>query len=284
MRICSEESLTEWEEIMQPEVEEDFTVPPSLWEAIQEEEETDTEEYEDEEDYIEEYEVYEADDDDGSITVDDFLVSLILKMIEIGELAIQYVKRKAEYASKETSYLDIDTSDLTFVSPVPKVCICQFCKQVMSEPCHLTCCNASYCKKCAKQMVSHSQACNNCTSKSYRIKTDSIDKAVWEIIGNLYVVYHPQEDYKCMWNGKLKDLEKHIQENVEPSMTQFSNAQGTTTQDRFMMNMEELLLRNKLQESSSLLRRARKKANLFIFLLFYGKDKARKRKGIVWIS
>lgn len=99
---------------------------------------------------------------------------------------------------------------LEFVPPIPREYLCTLCEEPMKKPCHLTCCNGSYCGKCAKRLKDSSLACKRCCSLSYHVDIDSHDEATEQLILDLQV-YCPLRSPGCMWRGKLGDLDGHLQ-------------------------------------------------------------------------
>ena len=114
---------------------------------------------------------------------------------------------------KEAANPEVAILDLTFIHSIPKDFVCLLCDQIMNDPCHLTCCNAKYCKKCVERMRIQTLPCVKCQSQTYSVDTDKKDRELEMAIFDLQV-YCPLKAQGCPWNGRLGDLEDHLQWGV----------------------------------------------------------------------
>ena len=99
--------------------------------------------------------------------------------------------------------------ELTFVSTIPKECLCTLCKHLMSETCHVTCCGSTYCQKCIGRMSVQSCPCTKCNAKRYTVEVDKKDQALEKLIQGLRV-YCPMKANGCLWSGIVSALDNHI--------------------------------------------------------------------------
>lgn len=109
----------------------------------------------------------------------------------------------------QTVVEEVAIIDLTFVAPLPKECLCLLCKQLMRDPCHLTCCSSTYCQNCVKRMTTTNSQCVKCSSKVYSKVTDNNDVAMKRIIQMLQA-YCPMKKNGCLWSGNVVDIETHL--------------------------------------------------------------------------
>ena len=88
---------------------------------------------------------------------------------------------------------------------------CPVCKLILKEPCQISCCGYGFCQSCILKVKDRSKPCPCCNMKDFNY---FMDKRLKRLLNELKVSCVHQGE-KCTWDGKLGELQKHL--NVSPS-------------------------------------------------------------------
>lgn len=103
--------------------------------------------------------------------------------------------------------------DCEFVEP-PKSSLqtdCPICKLVLRDPYYTNCCDNSFCHSCIQQVQADHHSCPICRKEKFEVFPN---KELKHLLDQLHILCTYSED-GCEWNGRLGELEHHLNEAVQ---------------------------------------------------------------------
>ena len=106
--------------------------------------------------------------------------------------------------------------DCQFVSPPPEAfqAECPVCLQILKQPCVISCpCGQKICRECVEQIKKDKKPCPLCnkTEITSFIRDYGLERYLIE-----RDVHCSKKTLGCLWKGKLRDFEQHLNENPSP--------------------------------------------------------------------
>ena len=113
-----------------------------------------------------------------------------------------------------------------FVEKPPKAVQseCPVCLQVLREPYQTTCCGKSYCQVCINRLKAGRNKCACCNKPINDFPNVGLQQSLYD-----FKVYCTNKDQGCQWQGELRQLESHLNNNPSQE-NQFEGCQFTDIQ------------------------------------------------------